>query len=217
MCEVLSHCCATSKTTEVRPCMAECASTIAKRGLKLLRFHSRMDIHANPVVKVNVATSPIRTPISEGVEEEREKEDDIFAALPTSQDNLRLIEEGCGLKPTLPDISMTPPVWRQVRSMRRSISDHTLGDVGDHYPTPKGGGIMYSSQLSLMEDLGSKVKLPRTPADDVASGSGSLLNPLSGMLKRMSSWTTHRPSIGTVDLKGSQEVGGASRGVGVVW
>ena len=31
----------------------------ARRGLQLLRFHSRMDLHANPIVKVNL---PARTP-----------------------------------------------------------------------------------------------------------------------------------------------------------
>ena len=178
--------------------------SIVKRGLKLLRFHSKMDCHANPVVKVHFCnTTPILTPEEQG---------STFDLRPLKHDDMRLVEEGHGgLKPPLNPILVTPPTHILVtpptsrprrRSLRRSVSESSLSgimaEIMAESPT-KNKGVMYSSQLSLVGSKGDN--LSRVDSHT------HLFPPLAKVIRRMSSWNAHRPSVGAVvDFGGSEEV-----------
>ena len=178
--------------------------SIVKRGLKLLRFHSNMDCHANPVVKVHFCnTTPIPTPEEQG---------STFDLRPLKHDDMRLVEEGHGgLKPPLNPILVTPPTHILVtpptsrprrRSLRRSVSESSLSgimaEIMAESPT-KNKGIMYSSQLSLVGSKGDNLSRVDSHAH--------LFPPLAKVIRRMSSWNAHRPSVGAVvDFGGSEEV-----------
>ena len=173
---------------------------IVKRGLKLLRFHSKIDVHANPVVKVNFCTpTPVPTP-------EEETDESTFDLRPPKlcPDDARLVEEGRIIRPQFNPIVEALPVGRRRRSLRRSMSESSLtGVMGDSQANLKKHGIIYSSQLSLMEGQGSKV--------DETSGRGGhahIFPPLARVLRRMSSWNNQRslPFGTVVDFEGSQEV-----------
>ena len=186
----------------------ESSCSTVKRGLKLLRFHSKMDIHANPVVKVKVHTvTPVETP--EGEEEDKL----MFEPITTStrgrnDDIISLAEEGYAslLKTPTDHTMLTPPTNRSNksrRSLRRSLSDSSLTDMMDVINSrTKNKAIIYSSQLSLVKDsdtqLGSQ--------DHPSSSHAHIFPPLARAFRRMSSWGAGRPTIGTVDFKGSQEV-----------
>ena len=177
--------------------------SVVKRGLKLLRFHSKMDCHANPVVKVHFCnTTPILTPEEQG---------STFDLRPLKHDDMRLVEEGHGgLKPPSNPILVTPPTHFLVtlptsrprrRSLRRSVSESSLtgimAEIMAESPT-KNKGIMYSSQLSLVGSKGDNLSRVDSHAH--------LFPPLAKVIRRMSSWNAHRPSVGNVDFQGSEEV-----------
>ena len=193
--------CPTSCDPSCDPSM-DSTYAVVKRGLKLLKFHSKMDFHANPVVKVHFCTpTPILTPEEQG---------STFDLRTSKPDDMKLMEEGQGglLKPPTNPIMMTPPSQIMItpptrsrrRSLRRSVSESSLSgimaEIMAESPT-KNKGIMYSSQLSL---VGSK-------GDSLGRDSHAhLFPPLAKVIRRMSSWNTHRPSVGTVDFRGSEEV-----------
>ena len=183
---------------------SETACPVVKRGLKLLRFHSRLDIHANPVVKVNFcAPSPVMTP-------EEGEDGSTFELRPPTQfaDDIRLVEEGRGLRPLHQPIALTPPMGRRRENLRRSMSESSLtGVTSEPKNHLKSRGIIYSSQLSLVQDQGSKVD-DSTQEEAGSTSHAHFFPPLARVLRRMSSRNAHRPSVGTavVDFKGSQEV-----------
>lgn len=170
---------------------------VVKRGLKLLRYHSRIDICANPVVKVNVAT-PVTTPV-EGVSDDEVQ----FCEIPLeTQEDICVMEEGRILKQRPPYIAVTPPTKSRRRSLRRSVSDSSLGGIledAKQHSRLRSKGIMYSSRLSLVQNSTSA-------AQSLEDSGHPRLFHLPEVFRRMSSWSTHHPSLGTVDFKGSQEV-----------
>lgn len=179
-------------------------SSECKRGLKLLRYHSRMDIHANPVVKVNVQT-PLASPDHE-VEWIEEVDGSILKVPPTVCDDLHMVEEGRSVKSHPPDIKVTPST-KDRRRLRRSVSDKSLTDFHNEQSTLNSRqGILYSSRLSLVHN--SSKATTHAPTEDAESSHVRLFpHHLSEVLRRMSSWSTHRPSLAaTGDFKGSQEV-----------
>ncbi len=146
----------------------------ARRGLQLLRYHSKVDLHALPIVKVNLLhqnssapdfTSPSVCSVPEVTEED---------TCPVQQGHTHLtfdllrIEEGRieGVLPTPPDSNSKwkesttgffheaaepPPTPRS--PYRRSYSDEhlPLKMKGEEEVTPlRKGGAMYSSDLSLV-------------------------------------------------------------------
>ena len=188
---------------------AESSHNVVKRGLRLLRFHSRLDIHANPVVKVNVST-PVTCSISPSpLLEEKEGDGAVTFDAPPTRDNVCLIEEGRGLTPPTQEIHVvtTLPMNRGGRSLRHSLSDDNLSEIAAEPNTDltDHGSIIYSSQLSLVNDPGSKGSETQLPPEQ-AGGGHSRFFPLTEVFRRMSSWNNRQPSIGNVDFKGSQEV-----------
>lgn len=193
-----------SKTTMKEQCAGDGQSSECKRGLKLLRYHSRMDIHANPVVKVNVQT-PVSSPEHE-VQWIEDVDGSVLKAPSSPHDNIRMVEEGRSVKPHPPGITVTPST-KDRRRLRRSVSDISLTDFHNEQSTLNSRqGILYSSRLSLVHNS-SKASTTQVPTEDVEGGHVRLF-PLSEVLRRMSSWSTHhRPSLAAAgDFKGSQEV-----------
>ena len=175
----------------------ESSLPVVKRGLKLLKYHSRMDVHANPVVKVHFCGQ------GPGDEDVDGSTFDVQPPKPVV-DGTRLMEEGRSPKVLHHPIMVAPPMRQRRRSLRRSISESSLTGIMSDLQQLKARKIIYSSQLSLFK--GSK-------AGESSRGEASIASHnhfLAKVLRRMSSWNTHhRPSVGTaVDFKGSQEVFG---------
>ena len=195
-------------------------SNVVRRGLKLLQFHSRMDIHANPVVKVKVST-PVTTPITcttplpvEEIDVASEDESDGNEAVFELQPSLHTVEEGRGQSSPAykAQFEARPPLRSQRRSLRCSLSDHSLSE---YIEKPRRGskldgkGIIYSSQLSLVQHEPPRANGSTTLfSEDSVAGHSQFFLPLSHVIRRMSSWNAHHPSShGTIgDVKESEEV-----------
>ena len=188
-------------------------SNVVRRGLKLLRFHARMDIHANPVVKVTVPT-PVPTPVTcttpllVASEDESDGNEAVFELQPS----LHTVEEGRGQSSAAykAQFEARPPLRSQRRSLRRSISDHSLSEYIDkprRGPKLDGKRIIYTSQLSLVQPARANGNTTLFSEDSVA-GHSQFFHPLSHVIRRMSSWNTNHPSShGTIgDVNESEEV-----------
>ena len=132
----------------------------ARRGLQLLRFHSRMDLHANPIVKV---TLPVREP---DVCPEEEEEESTCPISPDAQHltfDLAKIEEGrrardkegdqrAGLGLPLQPTSNDPKAEERNQWTERSPNLKRLP--------------LYSSGLSLISTPSSSLhELPQSPGN----------------------------------------------------
>ena len=193
-------------------------SNVVKRGLKLLRFHSRLDLHANPVVKIKVPT-PVTTPVTcttplpvEEIDVASEDEPDGNEAVFELKPSLHTVEEGRSQRSAAykARFEARSPLRSQRRSLRCSISDHSLSEYMDkprRGPKLDGKGIIYSSQLSLAQPARANGNTTLFSEDSVAGHSQFFL-PLSHVIRRMSSWNANHPSShGTIaDVTESEEV-----------
>ena len=124
----------------------------ARRGLQLLRFHSRVDLHAKPVVKVNLAhqlpASPLKTELCPLPEEEFEDS----CQISPSQSHLTLqldrLENGEKMGPTKRGLGRLTP-----SDYQRSFSEGMVDGF-----SPVKTGHLYSSLLELIPSPTSQIQ-----------------------------------------------------------
>ena len=156
---------------------AQAARTEMKRGLKLLRYHSKIDVFDNPVVKVCV-TPVCTSPEKEKAREEGKVNEEFELEWVVPKDPKSMEAGGVEASPT------------RRRWLRRSLSDHECLAMPEESTMIKERGIMYSSQLSLVNPpTNTSLSTTHTLGP---SHTHLVLNPLSQAFRRMSSWTTHR-------------------------
>ena len=173
----------------------------ARRGLQLLRFHSRVDVHSKPVVKVNLkheAEPPTTSPseLSALAEEREEEEEEEEAAaqitqftigssiLHTSEDNVNTRETETAI-----DLSDRGQTTLEKIGIQKSFSHpDKLHDADKATPGPvRRGAMLYSSELSLLNPSVRLATSPRTPGEHVATHHKFVW---PSVLQRASIWST---------------------------
>ena len=207
--------------------LAVSTSDEVRRGLKLLRYHSKMDVTSNPVLKVCVvppgegegerelkAGDKERTRVKEKENEKKEEvlEMEVEEVEWYPRKGPRALEEGAGAgagggRGGGGGGSEYTPRSRG-RRLRRSISEfgtaECLAETEDVMNGSRDNAIIYSSKLSLV-NLPSNLS---THTMNSISPSISLIHPLSQAIRRIGAWSLHPGRMPQpMESRGSTEVG----------